>query len=348
MGTDPCNLLEVELALDRVDAQLAKELPDHMRAFALAYVSGTPMPAAPDAVGRVSSIAIGKRALVHPVLADRGLALLRLVAPTVIERDPGVATARAATPSWDALAMLAAARDTAARHRFGKSAVEVLHVLAGADAAHETAVVPAPIAAWSERDRELDASAIDEVWQRLADRHGASGRVWLKRGDVRPRAFVVVPRREVIVAVPRVIATPAARFAVLHELGHAIANLVAPAGLPRTVDEAVASYVARSMEQPDVLPAPWFSAEASEARVRRTALARFLDAIERALPALPPSSTEGPAWALWHDPGSQASYVAAEAIADRWWSTLGPAPAKGALAAAIAVERERIDRTTTL
>lgn len=151
---------------------------------------------------------------------------------------------------------------------------------------------------------------------------------------------------ELIVVVPARIATPAARFAVLHELGHALANLSTAAGLPRVLDEAVASYAARLLEVPGT---PWFSPYARAARARRTLLAHALHAIERGEGDT--RSGEGgtriaarPPWALWHDPGAQATYVEAEAIADRLWANLGESPAPGALARAIADERAAIER----
>src|SRR2546423_950884 len=68
------------------------------------------------------------------------------------------------------------------------------------------------------------------------------------------------------------------------------------------------------------LPARGTGGLAPAARARRLASAQLLDAIERAaisiaglpaaLPAVPPA-------ALFDDPGAQAAYVAAEAIADR-------------------------------
>lgn len=347
--TDACNVLDVELGLDRAEAQLAKELPDHMRSFAAAYLARTPLPPAPDVMGRASTVAIGRRALPHPILADRGLALLRLVVPVVIERDRSVAIARASTPSWSTFATLATARDAAARARFDRGALEVIHQLhgsAGCDARGVPAPCP-PIVGWRDSGPALDATAIDAAWRALAVLHGVSGRVRIERAEVRPRAFIVEPGREVIVAVPVATDSAAARFAVLHELGHAVANLVTPHGLPRVLDEACASYIARSMEQPGLLAPAWHSPLAGAARERRTDLARLLDAIERGVHEPAADSADVP-WALWHDPGAQAAYVEAEAIADRLWATLGPAPARGGLGAALTAEHARIDRTTTL
>ena len=126
----------------------------------------------------------------------------------------------------------------------------------------------------------------------------------------------------------------------MHECGHAIAAMLVGV-VPRVVDEAVASYTARLVET----PGPWFLPLATAARARRVALARALDAIERGQGARP---TEAPPWALWHDPGAQATYVAAEALADRWVALLGPAAPAEALAVAIATAAAEVDRATVL
>lgn len=333
MGEAPCDLLETELALDRIEAMLAAELPAHMRAFAQAYAAGTPLPAAPDIAGRASSATVGRRALPHPTVADRGLALLRVVAPIVIERDAGVTAARSrftsSAPSWAAYAALSALRDTVAKARFGRSAREVLMLLHGAPAA-AAADMPGPLAGWKEPDGiELD---VDATWRTLVDRYRITGSLAIVRAEVRPRAFVVVPGGEVIAVVPPRAATPAARFAVLHELGHAVANLLVGVGLPRMLDEAVASLIARELERTTPI--------AAAARTRRTQIARALAAVESgALPgdAVAPS----PPWALWHDPAAQAAYVAAEEVADRLAGVTD-------LAAELTSQRARIDAATVL
>ncbi|MBL0213139.1 MAG: hypothetical protein IPQ07_04600 [Myxococcales bacterium] len=329
MGEAPCNLLEVELALDRVEAQLAVELPVHMRAFARAYATGTPAPAAPDLAGRASTASIGRRALAHPELAERGIALLRVVAPIVIERDAGVSAARAAAPTWATYEALVAARDAVANARFGRPARSVLQLLHGADDP-DPAELPGPLEGWSaDEDRAFD---VDEIWRTLVERHRVPGELTIVRAEVRPRAFVVVPGREVHVVVPPRATSRAARFAVMHELGHGVGNLLVGGGLPRVLDEAVASLIARDLEH--AVPI------ATRARARRVQLARALAAVERgevsgtAIAGVPP-------WALWHDPAAQAAYVAAEVIADR----LAVAPDLGR---AVADERARIDRATVI
>lgn len=305
MGEAPCNLLEVELALDRVEAQLAVEMPAHVRAFAAAYAAGVAPPAAPDLAGRASTVSIAKRALPHGELAERGRALLRLAAPLVIERDGAVAAARAATPSWATYAALTAARDAVAHARFGRSARAVLLELHGAPEP-APADLPAPIDGWHAEDGH--ALDIDAAWAGLVARHAITGQLSILRAPLRPRAFVVVPGREAIVVVPPRAASPAARFAVLHELGHAVANLLVTTTIPRVLDEAVASLVARSDE--DLTPL------ARAARLRRTQLAAHLAMVERGDLA-GDRVAPAPPWALWHDPAAQAAYVAAESVADR-------------------------------
>ncbi len=293
------------MALDRVEAQLAAELPPHMRAFATAYAAGLAPPAAPDVAGRASTVSVAKRALVHPELADRGLALLRLAAPLVIERDGAVATARAASPTWSAYAALTAARDAVAQARFGRPAREVLMALHGASEP-DVAEMPAGVGGW--RHDDGIALDVDATWAALASRYGVTGQLAIVRAAVRPRAFVVVPGREVIAVVPSRATSPAARFAVLHELGHAVANLLVASTVPRVLDEAVASLVARDVEAAAPI--------ATAARARRTQLAAWLAMVERGDLA-GDSVAPAPPWALWHDPAAQAAYVAAEALADR-------------------------------
>jgi len=365
MGEAACDLLEAELRLDRLEAELAAELPAHVRAFAAAHAEGRPNPPAPAVARRTGSLAIARLALAHPLLADRAAGVLRLLAPIAIDDDPRVLAARAGEPTWEALAALTAARDAAARERFGLGFVALIHrlhgaeagMLSGADGSASTDASAPPLA-WPAR---LDAwhapepgaapiarAAVEELGRALAACHGARGRIELvaARGDARPRTFVVEPGRHVIVVAPGVLATPADRFAALHELGHALVGLLAPAGVPRAVDEAAAAYIARLLEDPASLPAGWPSEHADAARARRTQIARALAAIERALAAGTPAPrpTPRPPWALWHDPGAQAAYVAAESLADRWWRELGPRPVPGALATAIRAARAQVDR----
>lgn len=348
MGDQPCDLLQAEMALDLLEGELAAELPAHMRAFARAHAEDRTPPSAPLVARLASSLETARNACMHDVLADRGLALLRLVAPLMIEDDPLVVAARSEPRSWEALARLAAARNEIARRRFGTTAIEMLHRLHGVPAERPELGAPGPaIEGWQQRDVVLEHTAIDDVWNALASRFGVSGHVRIDRSDTaHPRSFVVEPNVEVIVVVPSVVDTPAARFAVLHELGHALVALALPPGTPRVVDEAAASYIARLAEPPSWLSPRWPSELAAAARRRRTALAAMLDEIECGLPDLADVPGARPPWALWHDPGAQAAYVAAEAIADRLRNDLGPNPPRGQLVRALELERARIDHRT--
>jgi hypothetical protein len=352
VGEPACEALHAELALDLLDGELAAELPAHMRAFARAHAEGRPPPAAPLLARLARTLHTVLGALRHELLADRALGLLRLVAPLAVESDPAVVAARAAQASWDQLAQLAAARDTVARRTFGRDAIELAHLLSGAGPPRTDAPgPPGPvIAGWQDPAPALDHGTIVDAWQAIAARHGITGSVRVERGP-KPRAFVVEPGREVIVVVPTVIDRPAARFAVLHELGHAAAALLLPAGTPRAVDEAAASYIARLVEPGTWLAPPWASELAPAARCRRLAIAAMLDQVERALPEIPEvraQPSEAPPGALWHDPGAQAAYVEAEVIADRLVHDLGLSPPTGQLARALAAERDRVDQRTRL
>ncbi len=363
-GSEPCDALQAELALDLLEGELAVELPPHMRAFARAHAEGRPPPAAPLLARLASTLKTARDACMHDFIADRGVALLRLVLPLVIEDDPAVTAARSAQPSWDNLAKLAAARDAAAHARFGRSARELMHRLFGVDDVrprprdgrdsreHMMALGP-PVDGWHVPDAPLDSTAIFDAWQAIVARFGISttGQLRIDRSrepKTQPRAFVVEPKHEVIIVVPEQVDTPAARFAVLHELGHAVVALALPAGTPRVVDEAAASYIARFSEPPTWLPPRWESELGPPARRRRLALATMLDEIERSLPTLADVPSTNPPWALWNDPFAQAAYVEAERMADQLAKDLGPNPPRGQLVRALQAERDRIDHRTRL
>lgn len=350
MGEPPCDALQAEMALDLLEGELAAELPAHMRAFARAHAEGRTPPAAPLVARLASSLETARDACMHDFVADRGLALMRLVAPLMIEDDPAVAAARAEPPTWPGLARLAAARDAAARTRFGMRAIELMHRLHGVAPERTDHDAPGPaIEGWQARGPAIDHAAIVDVWNALASRFGISGQVRIDpSAKAQPRAFVIDPQVEVVIVVPRAVDTPAARFAVLHELGHAVVALGLPAGTPRIVDEAAASYIARLAEPPSWLPPRWPSELAAAARRRRTAIATMLDDVERALPDVADVPSATPPWALWHDPGAQAAYVQAEAIADRLRVDLGPNPPRGQLVRALELERDRVDRRVRL
>jgi hypothetical protein len=342
-----------------LEGTLAVELPPHMRAFARAHAESRPSPPAPTLLSLSSTLETVGNACRFDVLLDRGIALLRLVAPIVIESDRRVAAIRAEPPSWAGLQRLARARDAVARTMFGLDAIELLHILHGTDGPAPASIDPIgpAIEGWNAKQPALDTNTISDTWQLVAARLGVTGSVRFDRAtrrrgtdgterEAQPRTFVVEPKREVIVVVSNTIETPAARFAVLHELGHAFLALAMSPGVPRAVDEAAASYVARFMEPPTFLPPRWSSDVAEAARARRLALARTLDRVERALPALEDPPGTVPPWALWHDPGAQAAYVEAEAMADRLRAELGPTPPRGQVLRALIAERDKIDQRT--
>lgn len=354
MGQPPCDAVQAEIQLDLLAAELATELPGHMRAFARAHAHGRPPPAAPLVARLASTMETALAACAFDELCDRAFAMLRLVAPLVIEDDARVAAARRGEHTWVGLARLAAARNAVAYARFKMSAVELYHRLNGCVGPVADPEPPGPpVAGWHAPGAEADDAAIFDAWQAVAARLGVVGDVRVDRAandKIRPRTFVVEPKREVIVVVPRVIATPAAKFAVLHELGHAAAALTLPAGLPRVVDEGAAAYVARLAETANVLPARWVEPIAVGARARRVKIAAMLDRIERALPETAGGQgvVEAPPVALWDDPGAQAAYRAAEGVADMLQARLGRSPPRGQWASTLAAERDRVDRGVKL
>jgi hypothetical protein len=325
-----------------------------VRAFAHAYAGGQPSPGAPAVASRSSSLDLAVRALrLAPAdVANRSLALLRLLAPIAIESDAAVSAARGGELSWDAWRDLAAARDAAARRRFGVDHVALMHWIHGdapgaplGQAAPSTVTWPAPLEGWYDREAPISHAFVERAWRDLADRHGVRGTCRIVRApEARPRAFIVEPGREVIVVLGE-LATPAQRFAALHELGHAVAALLVGGTVPRVVDEAAAAFIARLVEHEGALDLPWFTPLAVPARTRRRQIAAALDAIERGATDRPTDRPiDRPPWALWNDPAAQAAYVGAESIAERWWNELGAMPAAGAFAAALVEERRRIER----
>jgi hypothetical protein len=333
------------VALELLEQELASELPGHMRAFARAHAEGRSPPPAPLIARLASSLDTVLAALPDERVADRALALLRLLVPMAIESDPAVAAVRGHDPTWDGLSALADARNSVCRDRFAMTAITLMHRLHGTpDAAVEIEAPGPPIEGWMDRGQAIDTVALDDVWHAIAARFALTGSVRIDRSaTASPRTFVIEPQREVIVVVPMVIDSPYACYTVLHELGHAAIALVQPPGIPRVLDEAAASYIARLGEPPSRLPPRWVSDLAVDARLRRFALAAMLDDVERSLPDVPRLPGRVPPPALWNDPGAQASYVAAEAIAERLRKDLGTNPPRGQFARALAAERGRID-----
>ena len=330
---------DVELALDRVVAELDRELPTHVAAFARAHAAGVSPPGAPALAHDVATVRIAQRALAFVELRPRASALLRIVAPLAIEHSPPVVRARAAARTWAAWRRLVEARDAAARALFGIGHTALIDRLGGAereaseadqgaDEGADDGAAPArpddvlapPIAGWlapAPDSEPLPARAVEEVWALACERQRvAPGGLEIVRSAVaRPRCFLIERGARAIVVIPPVLDTPAARFQSLHELGHALLGLASRREWPRAVDEAAASSMARAMERPELLPAGWFSPLAAPARARRLALARGLAAIERGC-LEPPRELARPPSALWDDAAAQAAYARAETLAD--------------------------------
>jgi hypothetical protein len=305
--------LALELALDRIEAVLAAELPAHVLAFARAHAAGRPPPPAPAILVEPATVAAALAAKDAP----RGRRLYRQCALAAIEhavtREPGVSRV---TPSyggsgfavagalpreggWPALVALARARDEVAHRRFGRSFLAVAHdvyevpaVVAAAPSIGRLAPVPAP---------PITPRSVADLWRRLG---GDQPPPEIVLSAARSRAFRVRPGHVVVVI--RAEPTVAAWSAAAHELGHALA----PEDLARTADEAFAIATARRLEA--VFPA--LAADLAALHARQHAIAAELAAVEAALYAGAPVDDARPAaWALFHDPGAQAAYAAAHA-----------------------------------
>jgi hypothetical protein len=329
----------LELELDRLEAELATEVPAYVRGLAEAYAANVPAPFAPRAMRRLGSSRTALAALAAPELAPRALPLLRLLTP-MIEDDSAVAAARSLAPSWAAYPRLMAARDVAANARFGRPLVPWTQWLHGAGCVVPTIIDwPDEVAGWRAPSTELPFALVERAWSELAARHGARGSCRIIESTARPRAFIVEPGREVIV-VAGALTSPAMQFAALHELGHALAGLLSPVALPRVLDEAAASYVARLLETEGALEG-WFTPLARPARDPvRLAMVMALQGYEAGLAP----RIARPPWGLWHDPGAQAAYLGAERFADHWWRELGAHPPPGAFAAQLATQLAHVER----
>ena len=285
--------LALELALDRIEAVLAAELPAHVLAFARAYAAGGPTTPAPPILVEPATLAAAIAAKDTP----RGRRLYRQCALLAIEH----AIALPREGGWPALVALARARDEVAQRRFGRPFLAVAHdvfevpaAAAAAPAIGRLEPVPAPA---------MTIDAVGRLWRHLA---GDQPPPEIVLSAARSRAFRVRPGHVVVVirAEPKVSSWSAAA----HELGHALA----PEDLARTADEAFAIATARRLET--LYPA--LAADFAALHARQHALAAELAAVEAALYAGEPvDEARAPSWALFHDPGAQAAYAAAHACA---------------------------------
>lgn len=308
--------LALELEMDRLESELAGAEPMKWSASKKRTVAS-------------SLEAAGLRA--------RARRVLQRWAPAWIDQAPVVAAARLAPPSWTAYRKLRAAQDVLASQLFDVSWIEILRWHGGVPAGELPAPAAIPAMApgwlvgslplpWREWIDAFERSVLPELF--AASPVAGSRTIEIEFSAGRPRTLVAGGRISIGLRDQRDM--PRAWFHLLHELGHAVAAILAPAGgMPRVVDEAVASWLARHLEEPDSAPALPIHAYApalhAGERVRRDAVATALAHLEthahggdeREAPA---AEGAGLPWALWHDGGAQPAYLHAEQIATRWWN----------------------------
>jgi hypothetical protein len=102
-----------------------------------------------------------------------------------------------------------------------------------------------------------------------------------------------------------------------HEFGHAVAACVVQRELPRAVDEAVAEVFAATLlrDASGVAALHSLAPAAAAMQQRRRGIAATLAAAEQ---LRSPLNMDHVPWALWHQPGYQAAYLAAHDLAAPW------------------------------
>jgi hypothetical protein len=259
-----------------------------------------------------------------PSLRPRALALLQVHAPAWIAQAPQVMALRLQPPNWTAYRHLRAIQEALAERYFSCSWGELMRWCAGAPAAElpPPAPIPAMDPAW------CAASEEPLPWHTAVAALATSLPVLASLDSIAVRFAAERPRAEldggrVLLTLRDDRDTPRAWFHLLHELGHAITLALSPTALPRAVDEAVASWLARHLERPGslALPAHAFAEPLHrQERARRVAVATALGHLEAAVAVAAGDASENRTlpWALWHDAGAQPAYLAAEALAEQW------------------------------
>ncbi|MEZ4359663.1 MAG: hypothetical protein R3B48_05740 [Kofleriaceae bacterium] len=272
----------------------------------------------------------------------RALALLRAGAPAWVEQDPAVRAVRQRAPSWPAYHELCAARARAAQRHFGCAWASLMRWHHGAPAAAlpPPRPVTSPPAGWTASEAPLPwRAAISAVPGLCADD------IEVTFAESRARTSCHAGR--VVVSLRDRRASARGWFQLLHELGHALGHALCPTlpPLPRAIDEAVAAWLARHLEEPGSLDLPssaWAGAALQRAeRARRVDLASYLARLEEEAPPAAPAAGAPSAlpWALWHDGGAQPAYLHAEVLVDQWWRDGLRARALDRLARALAGAR---------
>ncbi len=267
--------------------------------------------------------AVVARAFETESLRPRALAVLQGHAPAWIAQAPQIMALRLQRPSWPLYRRLRSIQEVLAEHFFGTSWGALLGWCGGAPSVGlpPPAPIPGMDPAWSA------ATATPLPWQPAVAAIVAAfpeiSEIALRFAAERPRAWRDGGR--VVITLRDDRDTPRAWFQLLHELGHAITLALHPEVLPRAVDEAVASYLARHLERPGSLPLPahaFASALHRHERRRRAAVAAALGHIEAAISVEAQDASSDSRtlpWALWHDAGAQPAYLHAEAVAEQWW-----------------------------
>ncbi|MBP6632928.1 MAG: hypothetical protein KA297_26145 [Kofleriaceae bacterium] len=341
LDADPWAL---DLALTRIDGVVPRELGQHLEAAARAHADDRPPPPPPSSLLTVSTWRTARAASrlradspEARALAQRGRDLAAQAARAWIDQDPAVAALVRATPSWDGLTALAAARTAAAIRAGERGFLDLVHELDGSAAAAPqgdqdgvAALPPAPEGWRAAGLAEPTTPRVLAAWQALAAGLPPP-RVWWS-SSARPSRCYPCPAGPIVVLAASNGAragTPGRWATVLHELGHAWAAMTSP-GCDRTDDEAMAMWWSDRLADPalsTVLATPDPEALAALAMTRprrRRALAAQLVGFEAALyagarPGPPPAlASRAPPWALWFEGGAQAAYHEAEVRAAAW------------------------------
>lgn len=360
--------MDVELAVEQIEAELAQLIADHRRAQWRAHVNAAPPPLPPpELVLRGMAARLGQLLsnAADGAVRRRLVMLMRVVRRGRIDTDPQVAqlvgrmVATGRAPSPRDLAVLAKTRNRAASGSFAALllADEELAALP------EPPAVAAPPAA-SPADRQLPAP--DAVRDYLARRGLDPGPVSIAAAPS-ARCVAIDPPREVVISMDAGTGDAAVRRLV-HEVGHLFAGRardpVAPwplADAPtRGIAEGVAEWFADSADSAgfgrEVLD---LSDDEADERARLRAALRQLRSGRRiarghrelALYTAPDSAAAlddaDRTW-LALDPGAAVAYAAGEAVRAALDGALGPidalAPAAATALTAVVASGAAIDR----
>ncbi len=226
-------------------------------------------------------------------------------------------------PTWGDWRARLAALDAAVPPSF----VAAMRIAHGASDSHVApsstdAATVAQRALWLAPRSPMTAASVATVWLLLAKRYEISeavARAVTFRFDAaHGQCNVVVPGRVIEVWL-RSGPSAGAWHDCLHELGHALVALCCAHDVPRAVDEAAADIIAAQLVSAASAHEPWPLAGFADLVHVAQHMRHHRDGITQRLAAAEvtgqPTATTAPPWALWHDPGAQAAYVAAGQLA---------------------------------